>query len=308
MKIKQLDVKGFRSLKDVSWQPDDLNVVIGQNGTGKSNLLRMLELICASAQGRLSKYIQAAGGMEPILWDGIAPSITFHLKMDNSFETQNVPNDYEVELARLGATSWYQVKREILTDGASTNYIERNGDDKAALGGINTAWVGSSGPSAQETLLSLVTPSLTSKPPLQYMQTVWFREKLAEISVYHDLNVGQDSKIRQAPVARFEKRVEPDGQNLVTVLHTLYTGDREFESNREEFPASVKNPESVNFNEPPARLLERLYQKILGKRYKKKVGGRKLFSNLDPEVAYQKCPRLREMLDEMLKLAKESGN
>ena len=77
---------------------------------------------------------------------------------------------------------------------------------------------------------------------------------------------------------------------------------------REEFPASVKNPESVNFKEPPARLLERLYQKILGKRYKKKVGGRKLFSNLDPEVAYQKCPRLREMLDEMLRLAKERGN
>lgn len=71
-----------------------------------------------------------------------------------------------------------------------------------------------------------------------------------------------------------------------------------------EFPASVRNPESVNFNEPPAQLLGRLYQKILGKRYKKKAHGRKLFSSLDPEVAYQKCPHLREMLDEMLRLAK----
>ncbi|MGH9755576.1 MAG: AAA family ATPase [Blastocatellia bacterium] len=231
MKIEQLDVKGFRSLKDVSWRPGDLNVVIGQNGTGKSNLLRMLELISASAQGRLSKYIQAAGGMEPILWDGRAPSITFHLKMDDSFETQAIPNDYEVELARLGATGWYQVEHEKLTGDASTKYIERNAgsEKKGVLGGINATWVDSSGPPAQEALLSLVTPSLTSKPPLQYLQTVSFRKKLAGISVYHDLNVGQDSKIRQAPVARFEKRVEPDGQNLVTVLHTLYTGDREFE-------------------------------------------------------------------------------
>jgi predicted ATPase len=251
-KIKQLDIKGFRSLKDVSWRPGDLNVVIGQNGTGKSNLLRMLELISASAQGRLSKSIQAAGGMEPILWDGRAPSITFHLKMHDSFETQAIPNDYEVKLARLGATSWYQVKREMLTDGASKNYIERNGDAKAVLGGINTAWIGSSGPSDQETLLSLVTPSLTSKPPLQYMQTVSFRERLAGISVYHDLDVGQDSKIRQAPVARFEKRVEPDGQNLVTVLHTLYTGDREFEHNIDDAMRAAFGPDYEKLVFPPA--------------------------------------------------------
>jgi len=229
MKIEQLDVKGFKSLKDVSWRPGDLNVVIGQNGTGKSNLLRMLELISASAQGRLSKYIQAAGGMEPILWDGRAPSITFHLKMDDSSETQAIPNDYEVELGRLATTGWYQFEREILTNGISTKYIERKPGSNGVLGGMNTAWVDGSGPPAQETWLSLVTPSLISNPPLQYMQTVSFREKLAGVSVYHDLNVGQDSKIRQAPVARFEKRVEPDGQNLVTVLHTLYTGDREFE-------------------------------------------------------------------------------
>jgi len=77
---------------------------------------------------------------------------------------------------------------------------------------------------------------------------------------------------------------------------------------RKEFPAPVRNPESVNFDEPPARLLERLYQKILRRRYKKTVDGPKLFSNLDPEVAYQKCPRLKEMLDEMLRLAMDSGN
>jgi predicted ATPase len=131
----------------------------------------------------------------------------------------------------LGTTGWYQVEREILTDGASTKYIERNGSSKAVLGGINTAWVGSSGPSAQETLLSLVTQSVASKPPLQYLQTLWFRERLAGIAVYHDLNVGQDSQIRRADIARFEKRLDPDGQNLVSVLHTLYSNDREFERN-----------------------------------------------------------------------------
>lgn len=65
---------------------------------------------------------------------------------------------------------------------------------------------------------------------------------------------------------------------------------------RKDFPATVKNPESVNFNQPPAQLLERLYQKKLGRPYKKIVDGRNLFGKLDPEIAYKKCLRLKEIL------------
>ena len=42
MKITQLDIQGFRSLKKVSWKPGDLNVVIGPNGAGKTTLFRMI--------------------------------------------------------------------------------------------------------------------------------------------------------------------------------------------------------------------------------------------------------------------------
>ena len=49
METVQLDIQGFRSLKNVSWRPGDLNVTIGPNGSGKSNLLRILEMIPAAA-------------------------------------------------------------------------------------------------------------------------------------------------------------------------------------------------------------------------------------------------------------------
>jgi len=51
---------------------------------------------------------------------------------------------------------------------------------------------------------------------------------LASITVYHDLHTNKDASIRQPTVTRMEKRVDPDGQNLVSVMHTLYTNDREF--------------------------------------------------------------------------------
>jgi hypothetical protein len=69
-------------------------------------------------------------------------------------------------------------------------------------------------------------------------------------------------------------------------------------------PGKCARPESVNFDEPPAKLLERLYRDKLRKSYKKVIDGANLFQSLAPEVAYGKCPHLKEMLDEMLDLAR----
>jgi hypothetical protein len=83
-------------------------------------------------------------------------------------------------------------------------------------------------------------------------------------------------------------------------------------SQPEIFPASVRNalpgkvatPETVNFDEPPAKLLDTLYRQHTKRIYKKVVNGKELFGKLDPAVAYEKCPRLRELLDTMLDLAR----
>jgi predicted ATPase len=44
------------------------------------------------------------------------------------------------------------------------------------------------------------------------------------------LNTNTDAPIRQSAISRMEKRVDPDGQNLISVMHTLYTGDRDFKN------------------------------------------------------------------------------
>lgn len=70
-------------------------------------------------------------------------------------------------------------------------------------------------------------------------------------------------------------------------------------------PSSVNRPETVDFDEPPGKLLIRLYREKLRKRkFKKTSTGSALFSKLDPQLAHSKCPYLAKMLDEMLVLAK----
>ncbi len=73
-------------------------------------------------------------------------------------------------------------------------------------------------------------------------------------------------------------------------------------------PGKCTRPESVNFDEPPAKLLERLYREKLRKSYKKVIDGASLFQALAPDVAYEKCPHLKQLLDEMLGLAKAASS
>ena len=67
------------------------------------------------------------------------------------------------------------------------------------------------------------------------------------------------------------------------------------------------HPERINFYEPPSKLLDKVYYQKTGRTYKKRVYGKALFAKLDPEIAYKKCPNLKIMMDEMLRMAKKAG-
>lgn len=260
MKILELQVQGFRSLKNVTWKPGNLNVIIGPNGSGKSNLLRLLECISISAKGQLGKHIKSLGGIDPLLWDGQAKEICWKLKASPVDEGRDPERDsltYEATLAQIGKASAYRVDRELLANYYRMEQGEENEPfkliDRRGLRGkvFDENAHGFVAPeeslSEEETLLSLAAGPFSNNrliPP--------YRQQLADWSVYHDLHVNQDAPIRQASVARLEKRIDPDGQNLISVLHTLYTGDREF---KREIHAAMKAAFGDDFEElvfPPA--------------------------------------------------------
>ena len=72
-------------------------------------------------------------------------------------------------------------------------------------------------------------------------------------------------------------------------------------------PGKASKPETVNFSEPPAKLLHNLYRAKTRSGYKKVVHGSDLFSRLDPDQAHAKCPYFATLLDQMLQIAKAAG-
>lgn len=232
MKIIDLKITGFRSLKDATFHPGDLTVIIGPNGTGKSNLLRLLELISMAAKGGLGKYVSSLGGMEEILWDGEAEQIECELTTD-PVGRETGPDYYQLKLARIGKSSTFSIEYELLASYSRVKsgekrvpfkYLERGPsysvifDEQEKTFQTPKEFVPD-----QETLLSIV-----SGPFVQNHLIPPFQKELSSIALYHDIHTDKNALIRQAIITRPEKRVDPDGQNLTSVLHTLYTGDRDF--------------------------------------------------------------------------------
>lgn len=234
MKISQIHIGGFRSLLKVCWSPSKLNVIIGPNGTGKSNLLRCLELISISAQGKLGKHIQSLGGMEPILWDGQAKSIKFVLQTHPANSTTE-PDNYEMELVRLGSGSSYKIEAERLTNSHTQDqnkaqnpfkFLERSANKAVIFNEKDQAFVTPTDDvSEEESLLSIAAGPFGINHAVQA-----FQRELTSFAIYRDLDTRPEASIRKSAISRMEKRVDPDGQNLVSVLHTLYTGDRDFKN------------------------------------------------------------------------------
>ena len=63
--IKAIEIEGFRSIRSLRFELKPLNVLIGPNQSGKTNILDALDLLANAVQGRLrhSLYQSALSGI-----------------------------------------------------------------------------------------------------------------------------------------------------------------------------------------------------------------------------------------------------
>ena len=56
--LARLSVSGFKSIRTLEGFPlNDLNVFVGANGVGKSNLIELFRMLTAMAESNFSKFI-----------------------------------------------------------------------------------------------------------------------------------------------------------------------------------------------------------------------------------------------------------
>ena len=231
MKIKKLEVEGFKSLKHVVWEPDDLNILIGPNGSGKTNLIKIFDFLAHSVEGRLGDFIKSEGGIEQIRWDKRADKISILLHA----YTPEVDDKKTLELSYLLEFSEYYKrfdltgeKLSILPESESDNNVQLQHQSEAGVGfflrkdGIRTGHGGRSW--GQETILSGILSSSDVNPPI-----LDFANTLREFKIFYYPDTSVDSHVREPNITRYENILLPDGSNLITYIHTLTSENKDFE-------------------------------------------------------------------------------
>lgn len=84
MPLNQIKVKGYKSIRNLSLDLSNLNILIGPNGAGKSNFVSLFKLLNNIIEGNLQRYVMQEGGAESLLYYGqkFTDAIQIYLKFN----------------------------------------------------------------------------------------------------------------------------------------------------------------------------------------------------------------------------------
>jgi predicted ATPase len=239
MKIREVSIAGYRSLRAIRFPVGQLTVFVGANGVGKTNLYRALQLLQAAAAGTLAREIASEGGMDSAVWAGKRKvNQPVRIKLDvslgadtdkagqSSFDYDDgadVAYSYAIEVglpvpgaAALGLEP--QVKEETLIyHGAARplTILERNGrratatDDKGNKHALGTD------------LLPTETALAALRDPGRFGDVDLVRRTFMDWRFYHDFRSDRDSPLRQPCLAVTTPTLASDGSDLAAVFATL---------------------------------------------------------------------------------------
>jgi predicted ATPase len=240
MAIQKLEVSGFRSLRQATWEPGKLNLLVGPNAGGKSNVLRCLELISQTARGNLAKTMSEGEGMVPLMWDHQPGIVRWKLRIDSDKRNTAREHDaliYVVALKAVG--SGYEIVEDAL---ANWQVLEQNAPAKShwlyKRDQVKARFFDENGRIIFDARPNLLYDPQGYDPAESILQQVFGDATdidsrrtsilLRNWAIHDDVSVGRASKMRRPATTQHTTRLVADGGNLATVLHTLYTNDRSF--------------------------------------------------------------------------------
>ncbi|QOF69568.1 AAA family ATPase [Aminobacter sp. SR38] len=226
MRLTSFSAAGYRSLRSIRLDIGQVSIFVGENGVGKSNLYRALQLIKASAEGTLAREIAGEGGMNSALWSGTRRiGQPARVIIDAQFvdDETAVCYAYKVEIGlppplSAGFAFEPHVKEESLTIEAGRRPVEmmsRKGQAIFARDGDGRRVEHPERVLNSETALALLGSAG------RYPEVGDMRAAVAGWRFYHGFRTDADSPVRRAALATTSPMLDEDGANLAAVFATL---------------------------------------------------------------------------------------
>ena len=228
--VREFSATGYRSLKKIAYPVSRLDVFVGANGVGKSNLYRALELLRSAAANTLGCDL-AREGLNAAIWAGP--------------RRRNEPAEVQISATlaapdRVDATLTYDVTVGFPPPPAFNNLAafdveplikaetltHRVGDRKVRLMERKNNAVMARGEDGRPNAVDLdILASETVlgrlEDPVRYPALDLVRRTLLGWRFYHDLRTDFASPLRQPCIAVATPTLMSDGANLAAVFATL---------------------------------------------------------------------------------------
>jgi predicted ATPase len=191
--LDYITVKGFRSIKSIEkLELRPINLLIGANGSGKSNFLGAFSLLRVLREGKLAWYTEARGGAAKILHFG--SKVTQELELELCFS--DGVNGYRVALYPT-AEDRFSVHNEFCWYWDRPKFQEPI--SVRVLGGGTEAGI--------------------SKP--QKRVPKWVQSRLDSMRIYHFHDTSDSSYLKRTADLDDNRFLREDASNLASYLHLL---------------------------------------------------------------------------------------
>lgn len=225
--VREFSAAGYRSLQRIAYPMSRLDVFVGANGVGKSNLYRALELLRAAAANTLGHDL-ARDGLDLAMWAGVRkggkpPRIQLGVSFSEANRLEPAYS-YEVEVGfpPKEASPTFELEPQVKTESLTylggsrpVRLMDRDGPSVMVRDSEGRAVNLDMDILASETVLGRL------EDPSQHPALDQVRRTLLEWRFYHDLRTDAGSPLRQPCVAVATPTLASDGANLAAVFATL---------------------------------------------------------------------------------------
>ena len=191
--LESISIKGFKSIRDVEVELRDINVLIGANGSGKSNFIEVLEFLQAINAGNLQRYVARAGGADRLLHFG--SKTTEMIEIEIRFQS---PRDvFGIDLLTTDGDSLEIEVRRASIPPAS----QRNGSENG------------------NSLLRSDSKGMDDSLGTRFDKQI--RKLLDTWRVYHFHDTSRSAPMKKTAKLHDNRYLRPDGSNLAAFLYLL---------------------------------------------------------------------------------------
>ena len=210
--LDYITIRGFKSIASIEKLPlKACNVLIGANGSGKSNFIGVFEFLHAIREGRLRNYVIEAGGAEKVLHFGSKTTREIYIRFSLSggideFDPNHSPSDFcELHFAPTNNDNLY-------ISAEYSGHRDKGGPDRMVK--VFT-------PRLDQEQDAGVNIDESAEGALE-ADIRWMQALVGGWRIYHLNDTSSSSPMRKTAKVDDNRFLRPDGSNLAAFLYFLH--------------------------------------------------------------------------------------